>query len=175
MIQMGDETLRTQSGNNNVYCQDNATSWLNWQPGLHGREMLRFVTELMRYRSVLKEEPRAFFSLAKALESAKMDWHGVQPFQPDWSDASHALGLTAYDPGNKADVYAFFNAWWKPLTVTLPAPPHYPQGRWKRVCDTGLLPPADITPLGCEYTEVLTAEYQTKPRSVVVLVCVRNS
>ena len=175
MIQMGDETLRTQSGNNNVYCQDNPTSWLNWQPGLHGREMLRFVTELMRYRSILKEEPRAFFSLAKALEYAKIDWHGVQPFQPDWSDASHALGLTAYDPGNRADVYAFFNAWWKPLTVTLPTPPHYPQGRWKRVCDTGLLPPADITPLGCDYTEVLTAEYQTEPRSVVVLVCVHNS
>ena len=104
-----------------------------------------------------------------------MDWHGVQPFQPDWSDTSHALGLTAYDPGHRADVYAFFNAWWKPLTVTLPTPPHHSQGRWERVCDTGLLPPADITPLSCECTELQTDKYQTAPRSVVVLVCVRDS
>ncbi|MDD2842360.1 MAG: hypothetical protein PHD18_08170, partial [Tolumonas sp.] len=61
------------------------------------------------------------------------------------------------------------------LTVTLPTPPHYPQGHWQRVCDTGLLPPADITPLGCEYTDVRTVEYQIVPRSVVVLVCVQNN
>ncbi len=171
MIQMGDEILRTQLGNNNVYCQDNPISWLNWQPELHGREMLRFVTELMRYRAVLKEEPRFFFSLGQALESAKVDWHGVQPFQPDWGGHSHSLGLTAYDTGHKVDVYAFFNAWHEPLMLTLPIPPHYPGSYWRRVVDTSLSPPEDITPLGCEYTTVHSFEYQAAPRSVLILVC----
>lgn len=175
MIQMGDETLRTQRGNNNVYCQDNPISWLNWQPELYGREMLRFVTELLRYRAVLKEEPRSFFSLEQALENATIDWHGVQPFQPDWSENSHVLGLSAYDPTHDVDVYAFFNAWWEPLTVTLPPPAHSPHGHWKRVCDTGLLPPADITPLGCDYAEILSSEYKTASRSVVVLICQNHS
>ncbi len=159
----------------NVYCQDNPISWLNWQPELHGREMLRFVTELLRYRAVLKEEPRSFFSLEQALENATIDWHGVQPFQPDWSENSHVLGLSAYDPTHDVDVYAFFNAWWEPLTVTLPPPAHSPHGHWKRVCDTGLLPPADITPLGCDYAEILSSEYKTAPRSVVVLICQNHS
>ena len=26
----GDEFGNTQKGNNNVYCQDNETAWLNW-------------------------------------------------------------------------------------------------------------------------------------------------
>lgn len=31
MLTMGDELARTQGGNNNAYCQDNETSWLNWE------------------------------------------------------------------------------------------------------------------------------------------------
>ena len=31
MILAGDEFARTQGGNNNAYCQDNETTWLNWE------------------------------------------------------------------------------------------------------------------------------------------------
>ncbi len=31
MLLAGDECGRTQNGNNNAYCQDNETSWLNWE------------------------------------------------------------------------------------------------------------------------------------------------
>jgi glycogen operon protein len=34
MILMGDELSRSQSGNNNAYCQDNPLSWLDWEGGL---------------------------------------------------------------------------------------------------------------------------------------------
>ena len=30
MVTMGDELGRTQGGNNNAYCQDNETSWVDW-------------------------------------------------------------------------------------------------------------------------------------------------
>ncbi|MBD0274399.1 MAG: glycogen debranching enzyme GlgX, partial [Acetobacteraceae bacterium] len=30
MLLAGDEMCRTQNGNNNAYCQDNETSWVNW-------------------------------------------------------------------------------------------------------------------------------------------------
>ena len=30
MLLMGDEVRRTQQGNNNAYCQDNAISWFDW-------------------------------------------------------------------------------------------------------------------------------------------------
>jgi len=30
MFLMGDEVRRSQHGNNNAYCQDNETSWFDW-------------------------------------------------------------------------------------------------------------------------------------------------
>jgi isoamylase len=30
MLVMGDEVRRTQSGDSNAYCQDNAVSWFDW-------------------------------------------------------------------------------------------------------------------------------------------------
>ena len=32
MILFGDESGRTQQGNNNAYCQDHTISWQDWQP-----------------------------------------------------------------------------------------------------------------------------------------------
>ena len=31
MILGGDEISRTQNGNNNAYCQDNETTWVDWR------------------------------------------------------------------------------------------------------------------------------------------------
>jgi isoamylase len=33
MLLMGDERSRSQSGNNNAYCQDNETTWMSWEEG----------------------------------------------------------------------------------------------------------------------------------------------
>lgn len=30
MIMAGDEICNSQDGNNNAYCQDNPTGWVNW-------------------------------------------------------------------------------------------------------------------------------------------------
>ena len=37
MIQMGDESGRSQLGNNNTYCQDNALTWMDWSLTRSGR------------------------------------------------------------------------------------------------------------------------------------------
>ncbi len=43
MLSAGDELGRTQSGNNNAYCQDNEISWLNWaKSAATGNSLLRF-------------------------------------------------------------------------------------------------------------------------------------
>jgi isoamylase len=48
MILGGDEIGRTQLGNNNAYCQDNATSWYDWSAA--DVEMLAYTKELIRIR-----------------------------------------------------------------------------------------------------------------------------
>ncbi|MDR1861959.1 MAG: glycogen debranching protein GlgX [Candidatus Ancillula sp.] len=50
MIAHGDEIMRTQHGNNNVYCQDNALAWVDWNLNEEQKEMLDFTSKLIKYR-----------------------------------------------------------------------------------------------------------------------------
>jgi glycogen operon protein len=50
MILAGDAIGHTQNGNNNAYCQDNETSWINWDPRYIDDEFLGFVQRLIALR-----------------------------------------------------------------------------------------------------------------------------
>ncbi|MFZ5830292.1 MAG: glycogen debranching protein GlgX [Planctomycetota bacterium] len=54
MVLMGDEIRRTQCGNNNAYCQDNAISWFDWKLVEKNEPLRRFVSALVNFR---KAEP----------------------------------------------------------------------------------------------------------------------
>jgi glycogen operon protein len=62
MLVAGDEMARTQDGNNNAYCQDNETSWLDWSDLSEHADLVRFTAEVSRLR---REHPvfrrRRFF------------------------------------------------------------------------------------------------------------------
>jgi glycogen operon protein len=62
MLLMGDERGRSQGGNNNAYCQDNETSWLDWSLDDDKKQMLEFTRLLVELR---KQHPalrrRRFF------------------------------------------------------------------------------------------------------------------
>ncbi|WP_329483867.1 glycogen debranching protein GlgX [Kribbella sp. NBC_01510] len=51
MLAHGDEQGRTQSGNNNVYCQDNELAWVNWDLTEEQQDLLEFTGELVRLRN----------------------------------------------------------------------------------------------------------------------------
>jgi glycogen operon protein len=51
MIAHGDELGRTQNGNNNVYCQDNELSWVDWNLTADQQSLMRFSQRLVRLRS----------------------------------------------------------------------------------------------------------------------------
>ncbi len=50
MLSHGDEMGRTQGGNNNAYCQDNETSWVDWSDTRENRLLLDFTRRLSRLR-----------------------------------------------------------------------------------------------------------------------------
>jgi glycogen operon protein len=63
MISQGDELGRTQSGNNNAYCQDNQVSWVDWDLDERQRDLLDFARRVFAIRAanpVLRR--RSFFS-----------------------------------------------------------------------------------------------------------------
>lgn len=54
LILGGDEFLNSQQGNNNAYCQDNKTGWLNWKNSKKEAWLYEFVKKLAEFR---KEHP----------------------------------------------------------------------------------------------------------------------
>jgi isoamylase len=50
MLAHGDELGRTQGGNNNVYCQDNEISWVDWELDENQTSLLEFTRELIALR-----------------------------------------------------------------------------------------------------------------------------
>jgi glycogen operon protein len=144
MVLAGDEFLRTQGGNNNAWCQDNAVSWLDWSLGAKNADFVRFVRELIALRRRHPALRRRQF-----LRAGDVVWHGLRPNRPDWSATSRALALaldgrrTGREPDR--DFYLAFNAWSEPLPFVVPPSP---QGRrWRRVIDTALASPLDIVGL----------------------------
>ncbi|MBE2894586.1 glycogen debranching protein GlgX [Spirabiliibacterium falconis] len=88
MLLSGDEMGHSQKGNNNAYCQDNATTWLNWQ---------KIDTALLDYTRALIALRKRIFSLK---QSHWWDEHNVtwwdcaaQPMSIHAWEDSHSIGF----------------------------------------------------------------------------------
>jgi glycogen operon protein len=168
MFGMGDEVRRSQRGNNNPYCQDNDTSWFDWNlPSKHA-EVLRFV-KLLTARRVIRnvEHERRRVSLGQTLLDVHYAWHGVKLNQPDWSPLSHSIAICGELKHEGVLVHAILNAYWEPLEFELP-PVRDGRENWRRWIDTSLDPPHDICEWNAEQP-VPGRTYRAPARSVVVL------
>ncbi|WP_270271192.1 glycogen debranching protein GlgX [Bifidobacterium adolescentis] len=154
MICGGDEVARTQQGNNNAYCQDNAISWTNWDPDDSQKDLLEFVSKLIHLRL---EHPvlhrRRFFTGRepgdpddKIPQVEWMDHTGSIMDMEDWSN-THAFSVMIYLNGSdipEADWYGnqmvdnnfilIFNAHYEPIMFTLPDERY--GKKWRLVVDT---------------------------------------
>jgi glycogen operon protein len=173
MLLMGDEMRRTQLGNNNAYCQDNETSWLDWSRLARHADVHRFVS-LLNARRLLRdmEHERRRDTLHELIQGAIKAWHGVKLDQPDWRDISHTLALTAEMRRERLLVHLILNAYREPLDFELP--PVDSETGWRRWIDTSLDSPDDIVPWQTA-PPVPQRAYRTAAHSVVVLFATTGS
>jgi len=166
MILMGDEVRRTQGGNNNAYCQDNETSWFDWNLLEKHAAVRRFAKLLIARRLLRDTEPeQQRKSLNSYLRDAKKAWHGARPFQPDWAAWSHSLAFTAQLENEGLTFYLAVNAYWEEIEFSLPCS----GTSWRRWIDTYLDSPRDIVDWR-EATPIAEQTYRVGPRSIVVLI-----
>jgi glycogen operon protein len=167
MLLAGDELLRTQGGNNNAWCQDNETSWIDWGLATVNADFLRFVKMLIALRKRHPALRRQTF-----LHTGDVVWHGIRPNLPDWTAASRTVALTldgrltGGDPDR--DIYLACTSRDKATPFIVPPSP---QGRpWRRVIDTGLVSPQDI--VGLDEGPVVPAgkAYVLAPYSMIALI-----
>jgi isoamylase len=98
MIVAGDEMGRTQRGNNNVYCQDNETSWLDWENA--DAELLDYTRHLIALRAgqpVLRRQRFFAGQVGRGQRRKDVVWldeHGVEMTEAQWDDESRrSLGM----------------------------------------------------------------------------------
>jgi glycogen operon protein len=146
MMLAGDEMGRTQNGNNNAYCQDNATTWIDWDNV--DKELLDFTRRLVALR---RAHPvfrrRRFLSGVEAVDLAWYTPAGTPMDSGDWGDPnarSIAIRLEGQDDPDRDvdgtlliddDFVVLVNGWWEPLEFTIPVVDG-PQ-RWVTELDTG--------------------------------------
>ena len=175
MLLAGDELLRTQQGNNNAWCQDNETSWVDWTDAETNADFLRFVRQLiaLRLRHPALRRTTFFHGGADGLPP-DIAWHGVELCQPDFGPESRAIafvldGRQIDRPGPiDRDFYVAMNAHWKPREFRVPAAP---SGRpWRRTVDTALPTPDDAAGLDEGPRVGVPGTYRVEARALVVLV-----
>jgi isoamylase len=172
MLLMGDEVRRTQSGNNNAYCQDGPISWFDWSLVERNEDILRFTKRLIvgrRRLSTLIGVPRDV-GLAELLRRSHIEWSGTRVGQPDWGPDSHTLAATVV--GRRIRLHLIFNAYWEPLDFELP-PSDPGSGGWRRIIDTTFESPDDFLD-AADSPPLDDRSYRAGPRSVVLLVAGRN-
>ncbi|MGH8210164.1 MAG: glycogen debranching protein GlgX, partial [Steroidobacteraceae bacterium] len=73
MVLGGDELSHTQRGNNNPYCQDSETFWLNWQLDEQRQRFLEFTAQMIAFR-----RRHAAFSRRRFLQADAMTPGGLK-------------------------------------------------------------------------------------------------
>ncbi len=169
MFVMGDEVERTQRGNNNAYCQDNAVSWFDWTLPQANAGLLRFWTRLIAFRKAHPTLylPEFYTGLKDARGVADVTWHGTKLNQPGWDDPNaRALAFTLGGLDGSEDLHVMMNMYWEPLDFDIMP---IPGRRWYRSVDTSQSSPLDIAEAGQE-PSVGGNTYTVAGRSVVILV-----
>jgi glycogen operon protein len=177
MILMGDEMGRSQNGNNNAYCHDSELNWLDWNLLKTNAALFRFVKNCIAFRHAHPSlRNREYFQQRDYLQVgyADISWHGLKPYQPDWSDQCYTLALMLCGKYAKGGleiddfIYVALNAHWQPHCFDLPK---LPIGmRWYIFANTAMQPPEDIWEPGSEPILQNQNSILVGDRSVIVLV-----
>lgn len=150
MFAAGDEVCRTQSGNNNAYCQDNPISWFDWDDLNLNSAMLRFWQQLITFR---KRTPclfrnRYFNGEINQRGLSDISWHGCELNKPGWHDSTGlALAMTIGAREYHHDLHVMFNMYSSELDFEIPK---ISGNSWYIAIDTSVNSPDDIAEVGAE-------------------------
>ncbi len=143
MLLAGDERNRTQQGNNNAYCQDNPISYMDWTASPSADNLSTVVRNLIALRASVKALRAARFpEPGPAGPSEPVADTGLAWFDPDgslvasqdWDNAEgHSFAVVFADLPPALSVLVMLNAYWEPVTFTVPSAP---SGTWTVTLDT---------------------------------------
>ena len=179
MLLAGDETGRSQKGNNNAYCQDSEPFWMDWRLDEDKRKLLAFaqrVIALRRAHPVFRRRDFYRGRPVRGLGVKDIAWlrpEGGEMSDEEWNqEFARCLGvylageaLTETDergrPVRDRNFLVLFNAHHGPVPFTLP---EYAGSGWRALLDT-----AYEHGLAIDGTFDAGVEYELQGRSLVLL------
>lgn len=165
MLLAGDEFGNSQKGNNNAYCQDNATTWLDWRLLEKNRDTYLFVRQLLDFRRehALYHTGNLLTGLdGRGLGMPDVSCHGKEPWEVRFTNYSREVGILYYGEyfGGRS-IYFAFNLHWEPHEFFLPI---VGTGEnWQILIDTS----------GQESEIDINGKYRMRPRSIAVFESVK--
>jgi glycogen operon protein len=167
MLLGGDEFRRTQGGNNNAYCQDNETSWHDWNCMERHGEILRFTRGLIAFRRA-----HPVLSKEQFYTEAEIHWFGPQGGLPNWADPAENRFACLIEEEEQRALCLMFNAGADAVDFSLP--PMLPETRWYLAVDTSRQTPQDLSAAGEEPLWEDPQTYRLGPRSSAILLARRT-
>ena len=167
MLLGGDEFRRTQGGNNNSYCQDNETNWIDWTRLEQHQEIYRFTHGMIAFRRT-----HPILSKEQFYTDAEIHWFGPQGEIPSWAGPKEKHLACMIHEDEQSGLYLMFNAGVE--TVDFDLPPLMPLAQWHVAVDTFREAPQDLFAAGKELFWEDPQTYQLGPRASAILLARRT-
>ena len=162
--QGGDEVMRTQKGNNNVWCQDNELSWFDWSLIEKNADILTFFKKAVTFRKM-------YSPWDPSDQKPHIQWFDHILQDPKWDDPTFKTLCFQFKPmeiktHNSPVLFVVLNINHEELAVALP---QHENSEWLEYVDTAR-PSGEDFFLG-EEEKVLTQQNQRlcAGRSIVIL------
>ena len=105
MLVHGDETGRTQRGNNNAYCQDNELTWVDWSPEHQDADLLAFTRAAAALRAAHPVFRRRRFFFGERVRGSGSALPDIEWFVP----AGRQMTDQDWDAGFNRSLAVFLN------------------------------------------------------------------
>jgi isoamylase len=158
MLCGGDEFGRTQAGNNNAYCQDNDTSWYDWNLVARQSDLIRFVRRLIALR-----REHAILRAERFYRPDEIEWFDDLGHKPHWDGPNNRLGCLIH--GTAGALCMLFNATAQACRFKLTLRTQ----RWRVAVDTSKPSPHDAPEPGDESMLDSAADVYLEGKSMLVL------
>ncbi|WP_410207962.1 glycogen debranching protein [Fusobacterium sp.] len=164
MMLMGDEMGRTQKGNNNAYCQDNFTTWVDWSFLEKNQELFTFVQNMIKFRKKYRIFHEDRYLECDDTEKGDIILHGTKLNSPDLSYHSLSIAFELLDKKSNVNFYIALNSYYNDLVFELPSTRE--NNKWYLVVDTSRSQEENFKE---EPDEILQSQYRVKARSCIIL------
>lgn len=164
LILAGDEFGNSQSGNNNPYCLDNETTWLEWKDTVMASEIREFVKKLIRFRKehpvlCMPEELMASDSISCGYPD--ISYHGDNAWFSRMESFERHIGIMycekyVRDDSRDGLIYVAYNLHWETHCMALPDIPE--NNSWQTAFSTSN-----------QQCVIEGREFIAAPRSITVL------